>query len=347
MRCRRILKYLILDMAERKKSKTVARSRKRDVIPTDAELLDAYSEAVMQAVNTVGPAVVSIDIEKSRLLGVWESGGSGSGFAFTPDGFILTNNHVVDGANRVRVKFAEGAQYDAEIVGRDPDTDLAVVRINASNLQSIKLGDSGKLRPGQLAIAIGNPYGFQHSVTAGVVSALGRSLRSDSGHLLEDIIQTDAALNPGNSGGPLVDSKGHVIGVNTAVIMPAQGIAFAVASNTARYIASKLIQHGRVRRSFIGIVGQNIELAARLIDRHELEPGGGVLVLEATQNGPAHRAGIRRGDIIVGVAGERVSGIDKLMRHLTEERIGDLTALMVLREEQVKYVSVIPEEKGD
>lgn len=313
--------------------------------PSDDELFDAYSRAVIAAVDRVGPAVVSIDTARSRLLGLWDQASGGSGFAFTPDGFILTNSHVAGEADRITVKFADGRQYDADLVGDDPDTDLAVIRVNATDLIAAELGDSSRLRPGQLAIAIGNPLGFQHTVTAGVVSALGRSLPSDEGRLLEDVIQTDAALNPGNSGGPLVDARGRVIGVNTATIMLAQGLCFAVAVNTARYVAARLIKDGRVRRSVIGIVGQTVDLPARVRRRHDLGDAGGVLILDVAQDGPARRAGLERGDVIVGLAGERIPDVSTLFRLLTDDRIGDVTPVMVLRDEDVRYVSVVPEER--
>jgi len=312
---------------------------------SDAALLDAYSRTVMAAVERVGPAVVSVDIERSRLLGVWEEKGGGSGFAFTPDGFILTNHHVVEGARRIGVGFSDGRRFEADLIGQDADTDLAVLRINASGLVAAELGDSHQIRPGQIAVAIGNPYGFQHSVTAGVVSALGRSLRAGSGRLMEDIIQTDAALNPGNSGGPLVDSRGRVIGVNTAMIFLAQGLSFAVAVNTARFVAAKLIRDGRVRRSYIGVVGQDVALPVRVRRRHDLEDDGGVLVLSVMRGGPAHRAGLEEGDIIVGLDGQRVSGLSDLFRLLTDARIATETSIRILRDEATRLLTVAPEEK--
>ena len=312
---------------------------------SDEALFDAYSKTVVEVVEKVGPSVVSVDIERSRLLGMWQQEGGGSGFAFTPDGFILTNNHVVEEADRIAVRFADGRRYDADLIGNDPETDLAVLRIHASNLPAVELGDSRQLRPGQLAIAIGNPYGFQHSVTAGVVSALGRSLRAGSGRLMEDIVQTDAALNPGNSGGPLVDSRGRVIGINTAMIFLAQGLSFAVAVNTARFVAGRLIKDGRVRRSMIGVVGQDVELPARIQRHNNLEEAGGVLALEVAGDGPAYRAGLKKGDVIISMDGQRITGIGDLLRLLTDERIGAETLLLVIRDEDQRYVTVYPEEK--
>jgi S1-C subfamily serine protease len=311
----------------------------------DAALLDAYSRAVTEAVDAVGPSVVSVSIRRRRGRRQPAQRGSGSGFVFTPDGFVLTNSHVVHGATAIELGTADGQRLPASLIGDDPETDLAVVRVDAPDLMAAPLGDSHALRPGQLAIAIGNPYGFQHSVTAGVISALGRSLRSQTGRMMEDIIQTDAALNPGNSGGPLVNAQGEVIGVNTAVILPAQGIAFAVASNTARLIAAQLIRDGRIRRSSIGVAGQTVTLPAKKTERHDLEAGGGVLVAECIPGAPADRAGLRPGDIIVGMAGRRIGGIDDLLRLLIEDQIGEITPVAVLRADALIYLTVVPEEK--
>src|SRR5512138_1696111 len=257
----------------------------------DSELLDAYSQAVIRAVETVGPAVVRIDVEH----------GGGSGVCFTPDGLILTNHHVVERPGRVTVVMPDGRSMLADRVGADADTDLAVVRVVTSQGESLPwatLGDSRLVRVGQVAIAIGNPYGFQHSVTAGVVSALGRSLRTDSGRLVDNIIQTDAALNPGNSGGPLIDSRGEVIGVNTAMILPAQGLCFALAVNTAKFVAGQLMQHGRVKRSVIGLAGQNVPLPRRIVRFYNLAVESGILVISFEGNSPGKKGGLREGDII-------------------------------------------------
>ncbi len=314
----------------------------------DARLLDAYSKAVVRATERVGPSVVSIDAEgrRGRKNGKRsDPGASGSGFIFTPDGFILTNSHVAGGATRIAVQLVDGRRCRAELIGDDPDTDLAVLRLDAPDLTAVELGDSHRLKVGQLAIAIGNPFGFQHTVTAGVVSALGRTLRSQNGRLMDDVIQTDAALNPGNSGGPLVDSLGRVIGVNTAMIRPAQGISFAVAVNTAKVIAGQLIRQGRVRRGVLGVGGQTVALPSRIRRRHDLGDDGGILVVEVTRHGPANRAGLQKGDIIVGSAGRRLVGIDDLLALLTEDVIGKVVTLRVLRGEEERFVVVIPDER--
>ena len=313
-----------------------------DRVPeSDALLLDAYSNAVIHAVESVGPAVVSVEVSRARR----RRDGSGSGFVFTPDGFVLTNSHVAHGALRIRVQFADGRRFEAEPVGDDPDTDLAVLRLDVPDLRHVELGDSSRLKVGQLAVAIGNPFGFQHSVTTGVVSGLGRTLRSRSGRLMDDVIQTDASLNPGNSGGPLVDSRGRVIGINTMMILPAQGLSFAVAINTAKLISGQLIQKGRVRRGFVGVVGQTVELPDRLIEAMGLEGSGAVLVMDVTEGGPGARGGLRRGDIIVGSGGRRLAGIDDLLALLTEEAIGEVVSLRLVRGEAERFVIVIPEER--
>src|SRR5262249_16238423 len=267
----------------------------------DSALLDAYSRSVVSAVARVSPAVVNIDVKQRVNLerGTRELSGNGSGFIITPDGFILTNSHVVHAANSITVNLPDGGEYPAQLTGDDPDTDLAVIRIDAPQLSHVRLADSEHLRVGQLVIAIGNPLGFQTSVTAGVISALGRSMHAQSGRLIDNIIQTDAALNPGNSGGPLVNSAGDVVGVNTAMIRPAQGICFAIASNTAKLVAGWLIRDGRIRRGYIGVAGQNVPIHRRIVRFYGLSLETAVLVVSVEKNSPAERAGLREGDLIV------------------------------------------------
>jgi len=302
---------------------------------SDDTLLDAYSHAVVAASEHVGPAVVHVEVaQPPRGSGEAPRRGSGSGFVFTPDGFILTNSHVVHGARPIRVSFADGASYDADLVGDDPDTDVAVIRIGGHQLATATFGSSRGLRVGQLAIAIGNPYGFQHTVTAGVVSALGRSLRAVTGRLIDDVIQTDAALNPGNSGGPLVNSRGEVIGVNTAIIPFAQGICFATAIDTAKWVVEQLLRFGRVRRGYIGVGGATIPLSRRAVRFHGLGAGAGVRVESIEPGGAAQEAGIEPGDIIIGYDGEDVAGVDELHRLLSAERIGKSTQVTLLRRAQ-------------
>jgi S1-C subfamily serine protease len=318
----------------------------------DVTLLDAYSQAVVNAAERVSPSVVHIHVSRSARGGrttpqadaPFEARGSGSGFIFTPDGFILTNSHVVQGADRIEVALTAGNRYLAERVGSDPHTDLAVLRISAPHLVPAALGDTQSLRVGQLVVAIGNPYGFECTVTAGVISALGRSLRSRSGRLIDSVIQTDAALNPGNSGGPLVNSRGEVIGVNTAVILPAQGICFAIAINTAKFVAGRLIKEGKITRSYIGVAGQNVPLHRRLVRFHRLPAEGGVLVVSVEPQSPAQRAGIREGDIIVGYRDEPVPGIDDLHRLLTESQVGIHSPVTVIRQNEKLVIDLIPGE---
>ena len=305
----------------------------------DRELLDAYSRAVVAASEQVSPAVVYIEVQVRRPQNgrggdprvPQEGRGSGSGFVFTPDGYILTNSHVVHDAQKIEVMLPDGRHYRAELIGEDPDTDLAVIRIDAPELQTAKLGDSQNLRVGQLAIAIGNPYGFQYTVTAGVVSALGRSLRGYGGRLMDNIIQTDAALNPGNSGGPLVNARGEVIGVNTATILPAQGLCFAIAVNTAKYVAMKLIKDGLIRRGVIGVGGQDVPLPRRVTRHFSLLTESGVLVQSVEPNSPAERAGLRNGDVIVGFNNAPIGSVDDLHRQLTDVSIGVEASVALLR----------------
>src|ERR671926_1854429 len=300
-------------------------------INNEGDLLDAYSRAVIEAAEKVSPSVVYIQVTgrhegRQRRRGPEEVGGSGSGFVFTPDGFILTNSHVVHGATKIEVTLMDGRRFQAQLIGDDPDTDLAVIRITAPNLVPAQLGESHAIRVGQLVIAIGNPFGFQYTVTAGVVSALGRSLRAQSGRLMDGVIQTDAALNPGNSGGPLVNARGEVIGVNTAMILPAQGICFATSIDTAKFVASRLIRDGRVSRSYIGLAGQNVPLPRRIVRYYNLPVESGILVVSFEENSPGRKAGLREGDIIVGFDSRPTAGIDDLHKLLTEERIGHKTS---------------------
>jgi S1-C subfamily serine protease len=281
---------------------------------------------------------------KGRQRGPQEVQGNGSGFIFTPDGFILTNSHVVHKASRIDVVLSDGSRYPADLAGDDPDTDLAVVRINAPNILPIPMGDSSSVKVGQLAIAIGNPYGFQCTVTAGVVSALGRSLRSNSGRLIDNIIQTDAALNPGNSGGPLVNSRGEVIGVNTAVILPAQGICFAIAIDTAKFVAGRLIKDGKITRSYIGVGGQNVPLHRRLVRYYGLASEGGILVVSVEKNSPAERSGLMEGDVIIAYDNSSTGTIDDLHKLLTGERAGTASKLTIIRRSDKLVLDIVPEE---
>lgn len=317
----------------------------------DDAVLDAYSRAVITAAEKASPSVVYIEVEqpvRNRRPNVprmpQERRGSGSGFIFTPDGFILTNSHVVHGAKKIEVSLSDGHKYQADLIGDDPDTDLAVIRINAPNLVPAQLGDAQKIRVGQLVIAIGNPYGFQYSVTAGVVSALGRSLRAQSGRLMDAVIQTDAALNPGNSGGPLINSRGEVIGVNTAMILPAQGICFATSIDTAKFVASRLIRDGKVSRSYIGLAGQNVPLPRRIVRYYHLAVESGIFVISFENESPARKGGLREGDIIIGFDDRPIAGIDDLHKLLTEERIGRKSSLLVIRGTERLSIEVRPEE---
>jgi len=319
---------------------------------SDSELLDAYSQAVVGAAEAISPAVVKIDVTQAargRSGEPRERQGGGSGFVFTPDGLVLTNSHVVHGATRIDVSLSDGQRFPAHTIGDDPATDLAVIRIglpsnDAPHLVAAPLGDSQRLRVGQLAIAIGNPYGFQYTVTAGVVSALGRSLRSYSGRLIDDVIQTDASLNPGNSGGPLVTSDGQVVGVNTATIMGAQGLCFAIGINTAKFVAGRLLREGRIRRSYIGVQAQTVPLHRRLVRFYDLPQESGVVVTSIEEKSPARKTGLRDGDVIIAFDGKPVAGVDDLHRLLTDARVGVSSSLTVLRYTEKLELKVVPEE---
>ena len=324
----------------------------------DDALLDSYSSTVTAVAAAVSPSVVRIDVagvdggkrpqRQGRPRGPNEAVGSGSGFVITPDGYVLTNSHVVSGAQRITVTLLDGRKLPAHLVGDDPDTDLAVIRLHPDDqalqapLTPVAFGDSSALRVGQIAIAVGNPFGFDCTVTAGVVSALGRSLRTQSGRLVDDVIQTDAALNPGNSGGPLLDARGRVIGVNTAMILPAQGICFAIAINTASFVVGKLIHEGRIRRSYLGVAGQNVPLHRRVVRFHDLSLESAVFVVSVEPDSPGARAGVRDGDLIVGFDGKPIAGIDDLHRLLTEEQADRETTLEVVRGSARVTLSVRP-----
>lgn len=312
--------------------------------PSDTALLDAYSATVVNIAEAVSPAVVKIDVQR-RAQGKDQTAGSGSGFLFTPDGLILTNSHVVAESSRLRISLSEGATLEAQLLGHDPHTDLAVLKISAPGaLPYARLGNSRVVRVGQIVVAIGNPYGFECTVTAGVVSALGRSLRAASGRLLEDVIQTDAALNPGNSGGPLVASNGEVIGVNTAIIMPAQGLCFATAINTAQWVVGEILRHGRVRRASLGIAAQTTSLSRRVIRHFDLPVSAGVRIVEKEAGGPAARADLETGDVIVQFNGEWTGGIDALHRLLGADLVGKSALVRILRRGQLRDVSITPVE---
>ena len=306
----------------------------------DLGLLDAYSRAVIGAVDLVGPAVLHLQISGAKD----GSGGAGSGVVFTPDSYVLTNSHVVSGARKIQATFPDGRSLPAHLIGDDPDTDLAVLRLDGETPTFARLGDSRKLRVGQLVVAIGNPFGFQCTVTAGVVSALGRSLRTRSGRLIDSVIQTDAALNPGNSGGPLVTASGEVVGINTAIIGMAQGICFSISASTVEFVASRLIRDGRVRRCYIGMAGQNVPLPRRVVRFHELIRETGVRIQSTAPDGAARAAGLTSGDIIVAVDGIPVGDVDELHRLMTEERVGKAVPVTVLRLSQKLDIVVTPRE---
>ena len=309
----------------------------------DSALLDAYSQTVAAVVGRVAPSVVNI-----RVVAGERGQGSGSGFVIAPDGFVLTNSHVVHGASELEVTLHDARTFPARVVGTDPDTDLAVIRVamppDAAPLPHVRLADSARVRVGQVAVAVGSPYGFQQTVTAGIVSALGRTMRAQSGRLMDDILQTDAALNPGNSGGPLVNSAGEVIGVNTAVILPAQGICFAIASNTAQFVAAWLIRDGRIRRSSIGVAGQNVPLHPRVVRFHQLPSARGVQITSVEPGSPAERAGLRQGDVIVGFKGQALGTIDALHKRLVAAEIGVPSPVMIVRGTEKLFVVVTPRE---
>ncbi len=297
----------------------------------DEELLDAYSRAVVGVVEKVGPAVVSIGVKKHATRSAQTVEGAGSGVIITPDGFVLTNNHVVEDANELEVGLTDGSTMAAQVVGTDPATDLAVVRIGSSRLPVAELGDSGALRVGQLVIAIGNPLGFQSTVSTGVVSALGRGLRSQSGRLIDNVIQTDVPLNPGNSGGPLVDSRGRVVGINTAMISMAQGISFAIPVNTARWVVGELVTRGKVHRAYLGIAGQARPIGRRVQRYFELPASSVVEVMSIEEGGPAYRGGLRQSDQIVALNGQSIASVDDLHRVLTGTPSGSTVSLTILR----------------
>jgi S1-C subfamily serine protease len=305
----------------------------------DHELLDSYSKTISAVAGRIAPSVVNI-----RVMSKSGRAGGGSGFVIAPDGFILTNSHVVQAATELEITLHDGRMYPARIVGTDPETDLAVVRIDAPDLHHARFANSATIHVGQIAVAVGSPYGFSQTVTAGIVSALGRTMRSERGRLMDDIIQTDAALNPGNSGGPLLNSAGEVIGVNTAVILPAQGICFAIASNTAHLVAGWLIRDGRIRRSSIGFAGQNVPLHPRVVRFHDLPVKSGVQVTEISQGSPAAVAGLKEGDIIVGFKGQPIATIDDLHKRLVASEIGVTSPMMIIRGKEKIFLIVTPRE---
>ncbi|HLJ75290.1 MAG TPA: trypsin-like peptidase domain-containing protein [Thermoanaerobaculia bacterium] len=307
---------------------------------SDTELLDSYSNAVIVAAAKISPAVVNVEIKQKTRRG--EASGGGSGFFFTPDGFILTNSHVVNGTSEIAVSLLDGVRHQATIVGDDPHTDLAVIRISAPTQVAADFADSDAIRPGQIAIAVGNPFGFQTTVTAGVVSALGRTMRARSGRLIDNVIQTDAALNPGNSGGPLVNSHGEVIGVNTAVILPAQGICFAIGSNTAKFVASRLVRDGRITRSYIGVAGQTVPVHRRVVRYYDLPVETGVLVMSVEKGSPAERAGLRDGDVVVKYRDQAIASVDDLHRLLTEEQLGVSATITAIRMTEKIELEIVP-----
>jgi len=336
-----VLSLLSGEQSAQKRDMSIASS---DLPVSDEELLDAYSRAVVGVVEKVGPAVVSIGMKRQMRSRGFDSEGAGSGLIIAPDGYVLTNNHVVEDAAEVEVSLTDGNTYKAEIVGTDPATDLALIRAGANGLPTAELGNSDTLHVGQLAIAIGNPLGFQSTVSTGVISALGRSLRSKTGQLIENVIQTSVPLNPGNSGGPLVDSRGRVIGINTAMINMAQGISFSVPVNTAKWVLSQLITRGRVRRAYLGLSAQVRPIARRAQRFYELPAATVVEVISLTPNGPAHRAGLQEGDILIALNGQTVSNVDDLHRFLATTTPGSDAALSILRDQERRELRVITGE---
>ncbi|MEI1280037.1 trypsin-like peptidase domain-containing protein [Leptospira venezuelensis] len=306
---------------------------------SEAEILDAYSKSVIHAVDSVGPSVVHLQVSSKK-----GEGGSGSGFFLTPDGFIVTNSHVVDGAVKIKADLSDGSSKEAELVGNDPHTDVAVLKVHGGLFPHSSFTDSKKLKVGQLVVAIGNPYGFESTVTAGVVSALGRTLRSRNGRLIDNVIQTDAALNPGNSGGPLVDFQGRVVGINTAIILPAQGICFAVASNTAEYVITRLITNGSVKRGYLGIAGQNQKIPTVTKTLNKIGSESGILVLSLEPRSPADRAGIRNGDLIINLDDKEIHTIDDLHKILDETSIGRKLGIRLLRDGSIRSFFIEPGE---
>ena len=341
----RILQYVLDESAVA--AADVPTVTKVSAADADAGLLDAYSAAVVNAAKRVSPAVVNIEVRLGATGTAHDRrpGGSGSGFIFTPDGFVLTNSHVVHGAAEIHVTLSDGRGFGARLVGDDPDTDLAVLDIGAHGLPCAGFGDSAAIQVGQLVVAIGNPYGFQYTVTAGVVSNLARSFRSRTGRLIDNIIQTDAALNPGNSGGPLTDARGGVIGVNTAIISGAQGICFAIPAATAQFVASRLMRDGKIKRSYIGVAGQDVPLHRRVVRFYRLAEESGVMVINMDPGSPAARAGLLEGDVIVEADGTPVRHIDDLHKLMTEERVGVPVRLTVIRRTEKREVVVVPAEK--
>lgn len=312
--------------------------------PGEEEALDTYSKVITNVVDSARDAVVNVEVGHAAAPGRPAARGSGSGFIIAPDGFIVSNSHVVHGASQIRVTLADGRTFPAEVIGEDPHSDLALIHVTAPALLPAELGNSQNLRVGQLVVAIGSPLGFQTTVTAGVISALGRSFRASTGRLIDNVIQTDAALNPGNSGGPLLDSRGRVIGINTAVILPAQGLCFAVPVNTAKFIVPHLMRDGRVRRSYIGLGGQEVPLHRRIVRYFGLEQSSGVLVAQIMENSPAHRAGLAEGDIILSLNGQPTPAVDTLHRLLTDALVGQTIPVNVLRSTQIVTLQITPAE---